>query len=516
MRSQSRIIPLFALALVMLLLAGCGSQATPAPTSTPSSDALAPSYTSYTTGGGRISALGTVRPAQTLQLSFLASGPVQAVTVQLGTEVKEGDLLATLDTAILELELQSAQEEVALRQAQLESLLNGPAAVLIERAERENTQQVAQAEIALQLKRLQLEQAGLEDPSADVAAAQTGIEQLQLQLAQMQAESPQADVAIARSAVDSAQAQLDQLLANPDEQIVEIAQANWELAKTRLWQAQLERDAIAGRSGVPDYQKELAKAEVGAAETLALIAQLEYQLAGKGATEEAIRIAQAAVQQAEAQRDRALGAQESRTIGQEILKVQVSEAQDRLAQAVTAQEAYTVTLDMLAAEVESARLALEALQAWENPYLDPAPAEEIAQAKARLRQAELLVAQLELQLQGAELRAPFDGTISAVYLHPSEWAAPGVPAVEIVDTAHWRVETRNVSELAIGQVQVGQGAIVRVNAFRDQELPGQVVTISPVAIVQQGDTTYTLAIELEPTDLNLRPGMTAQVEILEE
>jgi hypothetical protein len=43
-----------------------------------------------------------------------------------------------------------------------------------------------------------------------------------------------------------------------------------------------------------------------------------------------------------------------------------------------------------------------------------------------------------------------------------------------------------------------------------------VVTISPVAVVQQGDTTYTLMIELEPTGLNLRPGMTAQVEIVVE
>jgi hypothetical protein len=34
--------------------------------------------------------------------------------------------------------------------------------------------------------------------------------------------------------------------------------------------------------------------------------------------------------------------------------------------------------------------------------------------------------------------------------------------------------------------------------------------------VQQGDTTYTLIIELEPTQLVLRPGMTAQVEIVTE
>jgi hypothetical protein len=35
-----------------------------------------------------------------------------------------------------------------------------------------------------------------------------------------------------------------------------------------------------------------------------------------------------------------------------------------------------------------------------------------------------------------------------------------------------------------------------------------------VAVVQQGDTTYTLTIVLEPISLNLQPGMTAQVEIV--
>ncbi len=79
-----------------------------------------------------------------------------------------------------------------------------------------------------------------------------------------------------------------------------------------------------------------------------------------------------------------------------------------------------------------------------------------------------------------------------------------------------RIETKNVAELQIARVRVGQEVRVRVNAFRDEPLTGRVVTISPVAVVQQGDTTYTLSIELEPTDLNLRPGMTVQVDILTE
>ena len=513
MRHRFRTIQLTALMLVVFLTAGCQDKATLTPTPTPSASVSVPSGAAETE---HITALGTIRAAQTLQLSFGASSPVHAVLVRLGSEVKEGELLATLDTTALELELRSAQQEVALRQAVLDGLIGGSSATLVARAEAEHAQQVAQAEIALQVKQLQLEKARLEDPSANIAAAQASVEQLRLQLAQMQAEPTEADVAIAQSAVDSAQAQLDQLLADADEQALEIARLNWEIAKNRLWQAQLERDAIAGNTGTPAYQKELAKAEVGAAEFLALIAQLEYELAGRGATSEAVSIAEAAVRQAEAQRDRALGAQKAHIIGQEMLKAQISEAEEQLAQAIAAQEAYTITLDALSAGVKAARLELEGLRAWENPYLDPALPEEIAQARARLRQAALTMTQLELQLQGAELRAPFDGVISAVYLRPGEWGAPGVPVVEIIDTTRWYVETRNVSELTIGQVRAGQEAQVQVLAFRNETLHGRVDTISPVAVVQQGDTTYTLMIKLGSTDLNLRPGMNAQVKILLE
>jgi len=37
-----------------------------------------------------------------------------------------------------------------------------------------------------------------------------------------------------------------------------------------------------------------------------------------------------------------------------------------------------------------------------------------------------------------------------------------------------------------------------------------------IACRKQGDTTYTLMIEMEPTGLSLRPGMNARVEILTE
>jgi len=106
--------------------------------------------------------------------------------------------------------------------------------------------------------------------------------------------------------------------------------------------------------------------------------------------------------------------------------------------------------------------------------------------------------------------------VSAVLVDPGEWATLGATAIEVLDLSRWRVETKNVGELQIGRVEIGQSVHVWANAFRDELLTGRVIAISPDAVVQQGDITYTLIIALEPTKLNLRPGMTARVEILSD
>jgi HlyD family secretion protein len=134
-------------------------------------------------------------------------------------------------------------------------------------------------------------------------------------------------------------------------------------------------------------------------------------------------------------------------------------------------------------------------------------------ARAQVNAARANVDILNSQIENMVITAPFDGVISKVFANQGEWAMPGELMVEVLDDSRWRIETRNVGELQIGQIHIGQEVQVSVNAFKNETLNGRVVSVSPVAIVQQGDTTYTLLIELESTDLNLWPGMTAQVEI---
>jgi HlyD family secretion protein len=187
-------------------------------------------------------------------------------------------------------------------------------------------------------------------------------------------------------------------------------------------------------------------------------------------------------------------------------------AQARLA---NAQETYDILKDgpdpdevaLAEARVASAEAQL-ALAETGGPT-----AEQLAQAQAQIDAARANLEIIQSQIDKMIITAPFDGVVSMVRANQGQWASPGEAMVEVLDTSRWRVESKNVGEVRIGQIEIGQEVDVWVNAFKGDAINGQIKAISPVAVVQQGDTTYTLQIELEPTDLNLWPGMTAQVEI---
>ncbi len=434
--------------LVIFSLVACQGNE-PLPPTVPPTDSTAPDTSSKVSGLGRIRALGTIRPAQQLNLSFTTSGPLEAIGVELGSAVKANDVVAQLDTSDLALSLQEAQANVVTQQA------------LLRQAIIENEQQIPQAEITLQAKTLQLEKARLEGPDAAVAIAQTNLNQLGLQIDQSKAQSPLPDV-------DAAEAELRRT-----EVVYGQAKEDYERVLNQHWRTQEELDP---------YGLALTQAEAD------------------------LKKAQAALAAAQ-------NSQQAHGLGVGVLDTQKEKAEIELDQQLNNQQSYRVTLAMLTAEVEAAQLELDNLRAQRADYQDQTDA-TVTQAEAGLHQAQLAVTRLEQQVQDAALHAPFNGIISAVYLHRGEWAQAGAPVVEIIDTGRWRVETKNVSELDIARIRIGQEALVRVMAFQDEAVKGKVLTISPVAVVQQGDTTYTLVIELEDTQLNLLPGMNAQVEIL--
>jgi multidrug resistance efflux pump len=385
---------------------------------------------------------------------------VSAVLVEPGRPVTAGEALVRLDTAQLELELATAREEVAARQAALDQLLAGASRETIERAEREHARQVAQAETALQIGRHQLAKAEAQDPASEIAAARAAVRQADLQLAQARAQDPAPDVKAAQVHLERARVALED------------TRNEYNKALDRPWEDQSIRDG---------WAKQLEQA------------QFDYALA-------------------EAQLESALNAQRAYQVGLQLMQAQLEGAQARLAGAIDAQRAYSETLTILRTEIEGAERQLEALRAWENPYLEGPTEEQVAQARARVRQAELNLAQAEEQLADAEMRAPFAGTVSEVHIRAGEYVSPGQPLVDLADLSTLRAETTDLSERDVVQVEVGQGATVFVEAL-GQEVGGEVVAISPEATKVGGDTVYGVTIALSDPPVNLRWGMSLEIEI---
>lgn len=88
--------------------------------------------------------------------------------------------------------------------------------------------------------------------------------------------------------------------------------------------------------------------------------------------------------------------------------------------------------------------------------------------------------QIENAIERARVRAPYDGTVLNVWARLGETAAasPELPLVLFGDITTLRVRTE-VEERDVVKVKVGQKAIIRADAFGEQEFTGTVTSMAP-------------------------------------
>jgi multidrug efflux pump subunit AcrA (membrane-fusion protein) len=136
----------------------------------------------------------------------------------------------------------------------------------------------------------------------------------------------------------------------------------------------------------------------------------------------------------------------------------------------------------------------------------------VAVAQARFSYAKDHLAAAETALEVLELRAPFDGVVSEIYARASEWIAPGQPVLLLADLTHMKVETTDLNEIDVAQVEIGDPVSVTFDALPDVIVSGSVSRIAVKPRAGSG-VNYTVVIELEEIPERLRWGMTAFVDI---
>ena len=170
----------------------------------------------------------------------------------------------------------------------------------------------------------------------------------------------------------------------------------------------------------------------------------------------------------------------------------------------TAALASRATLDAaLSAEAEAKRV----YDNTQNATPDP---DKKAILEARLNNAKAQSAAAQKALDNYELKAPFDGVVTDVNVAVGELVGNEKFAVQMADTSKWYIETSDLTELEVVKVSVGQLVDIAPDALPELVLKGTVDSISQSYKSQGGDILYTVKINLDETDPNLRWGMTVQ------
>jgi RND family efflux transporter MFP subunit len=407
---------------------------------------------------------GTLKSGSEATLSPKAGGKVTGVFVKEGQAVRQGQVLVRLDPSDTQRQVEQAEAGVRAARATWEKAQEG------ERLKRLDVERrVSEAQSGVQAAKLQVEK------------AEAGI--------RMQGRAGQAEVERAQGGVDAARSALAKAKQGARPEQRRQAEIGVRQAQRGVDQAKRSLDDVEflyNKGGLPRVKLDEAREGYQKAQDGLAQARAQLDLLDAGATPEDVSAAEAQVRSAEA----GLAAAKAAANREELDNADLAAARGQLQRA---QEGLKAAIAGRA-ELEVARSDIRAARADYD----------------RALAASRLAAQ---QLGGSEVTSPVDGLVTAVNTHLGEMAGPGQPLVTVVGTAGVYLEAAAPSRL-VGQLRVGQGAVVSVDALRGETFRGTVRSVGNVA--GPDGRSYPVEIAVSARAGLLKPGGFARAEVSAE
>src|SRR5213596_1311063 len=201
------------------------------------------------------------------------------------------------------------------------------------------------------------------------------------------------------------------------------------------------------------------------------------------------------------------------------VKVREAEASLKNAQAKVVGDRAAAKLKKLLLERNRVLLARNLIA--QNDVDTAETAYELASAQLALDQAAVALAQgsldeAQVNLRYTDIVSPVDGVVVSVNVAVGQTVAASfqTPTLFLIagDLTKMQVDT-NVSESDVGRVREGQAATFTVDAYPGQPFHGTVAQVRNAPITVQNVVTYDVVVAVENPELELKPGMTANVTI---
>ncbi|MDY7039376.1 MAG: efflux RND transporter periplasmic adaptor subunit [Chloroflexota bacterium] len=323
---------------------------------------------------------------------------------------------------------------------------------------------------------------------AQRAQAEAAVAAAEAELARVQAPATPEEIAVAEAAVAQASAQRD---------AAKVAWDNAKQARDNPQQLNVEINAAEKQVVLAELQVELAQAQL--ADTLLLRDQYKstdynWRLLNFMATaaEEGVTGAQVGLDGAQQHLENLIAMRDNPLTAN--VAISAAEGQYRVAEA-----------------------AVGVAQAALGTLLEGAMPEEIAVARAQVRQKQASLHTLDVQLEKTFIKSPINGVVSSRALHTGEIAMPGATLMTIANLDEVTL-TIYVPENRINLVALGQKVSVEVDSFPGEPFNGEVTYIARQAEFtprnvqtkeERVNMVFAVKVRIPNTDHRLKPGMPA-------
>lgn len=164
--------------------------------------------------------------------------------------------------------------------------------------------------------------------------------------------------------------------------------------------------------------------------------------------------------------------------------------------------------DAMAAQAQLRSAQVASSNAALSPNQQSAAVANIHNAQAEVDVAQSQVSLIESQLAQTDVRAPFDGAVTARNVDPGSLAAPGTVLMAVSQLDPVFVDA-GVSGAQLSFVRVGTPVTITVSSTPGRSWRGVVRYLNLSAV--PGSLTYTARVQVANPDLTLRGGMVADV-----
>lgn len=404
-----------------------------------------------------VSATGKITSVKNKDLSSIATGTkIKEVLVEVGDEVKEGQILVVLDSEDIEKKLSDAKNSLATSKKSSNLSINS--------AQRMYNEQVVSNDATI---------SNVNDKIKDIEKQITDQKNIKGQSEDLYDSAKEQREAI--------QKQIDALTApiTAAKSLVETKKAELEKAKADLMSVSdndaLSPDDLAKAQAVVDVKTD----ELDAAnQALAIANENAFNLVSLQGQLDALKSAES---------------------------MQLANYNASVSAIDQLESSLDTTKDSLDDTVRQTTSAL----ATREDSLNSAK----LQASTGTSSMELQISALEDQLEACSVTAPFDGMITSLNAEAGDMYS-GMVIASVEDVSAYEITTE-IDEYDIGKIKKGQRVVIKTNGTGDEELKGTVKSVAPRATMGQS-VTYTVVISVDTKNDMLKLDMTAKLSIVLE